>query len=95
MLGKPVSVAKEWDDLQVEVTNLSSLVIAGCLRIVYKFSLPTPPHQRHSCLLRSRVTERVSQRGYSPFEKGHNLPGRLKIIINLRTLVLVGLKAAT
>jgi len=42
MLGKPVSVAKEWDDLQVEVTNLSSLVIAGCLRSEYKFSLPIP-----------------------------------------------------
>ena len=43
MLGKPVSVAKEWEDLQVEVINLSSLVIAGCLRSVYKFSLPIPP----------------------------------------------------
>jgi len=43
MLGKPVSVAKEWDDLQVEVINLSSLVIAGCLKSVYEFSLPAPP----------------------------------------------------
>jgi len=41
------------------------------------------------------VNERVSQRGYSPFEKGHNLPGRQKIIIDPRKLVLVGLKAAT
>ena len=75
MLGKPVSVAKEWDDLQVEVTNLSSLVIAGCLRNEYEFSLPTPLTQDIR-LLRTRATERVSQRGYSPFEKGHNLPGR-------------------
>lgn len=75
MLGEPVSVAKEWEDLQVEVINLSSLVIAGCLRSVYKFSLPTPPiiDTRH---LRPRATGRVSQRGYSPFEKGHNLHRR-------------------
>jgi len=80
MLGKPVSVAKEWEDLQVEVINLSSLVIAGCLRSEYKFSLPTPPVQ-DICPPRPKVNERVSQRGYSPFEEGHNLPGRQKIII--------------
>lgn len=30
-LSEPVSVAKEWDDLLVEVKSLSSWVIAGCL----------------------------------------------------------------
>ena len=30
-LSEPVSVAKEWDDLLVEVKSLPSRVIAGCL----------------------------------------------------------------
>jgi len=31
LLSEPVSVAKEWDDLLVEVKSQPSWVIAGCL----------------------------------------------------------------
>lgn len=31
LLSKPVSVAKEWEDLSVEVKSQPSWVIAGCL----------------------------------------------------------------
>ena len=75
MLGKPVSVAKEWDDLQVEVTNLPSLVIAGCLKSGYEFSLPAPPIQdMHVSQDQVRPRELVKE-GTAPLKKDTTSPG--------------------
>lgn len=41
-VSKPVSVAKEWDDLLVEVKSQSSWVIAGCPRNESKLYLDPP-----------------------------------------------------
>ena len=75
MLGKPVSVAKEWDDPQVEVTNLSSLVIAGCLRNVYEFSLPAPPI-KDIYVSQDQVRPReLVKEGTAPLKKDTTSPG--------------------
>ena len=41
--SEPVSVAKEWDDLSVEVKSQPSWVIAGYLRDESKFTLSPSP----------------------------------------------------
>jgi len=61
------------------VTSLPSLVIAGCLRNEYKFSRLIFRIKSTNALKDQTKIKGVSQRGYSPSGKGHNLNGRPKI----------------
>lgn len=64
LMGEPVCVAKQWDDSQVEVKRLTSLVIAGC---------PTKESQFHFKLTERtqnpNVSLKYSQKRDSSFGK--------------------------